>query len=383
MGCNSGLRITKETAYSGRGLEVGPNVQYRVRCADSFLESRLVLVADDQSFRQTPRYLDPRSIHHINNKHTKRVTIIAPRPPPQVLGTTLIAPPPPAPDPFLASSSDPSRFVPFEPEKSFPDKLAELEFEEGTDYRSIAGLVKPSDFEDPTAESDEDDVFAGAGITGGESQDEYLKRKNLEFDRALRESPGDVEMWISFVDFQDEVALSSFVGGSAKRALSKQERTSTSEIKMSILDRALAIEGNRDSEPLLLAYLKAASEVWDPKKVLARWGETLRSYPTLTGLWIEYVSWRQTSWSNFAVREVVEVFEESFKVLAGAAEKEKIGSNGASKSSRRARILISPFLDIAGREMLEGNAVYLFLRCCLMLRQAGAFKSLPSLRSNP
>lgn len=31
VGFNSGLRITKETAYTGRGLEVGPLAQYRVR----------------------------------------------------------------------------------------------------------------------------------------------------------------------------------------------------------------------------------------------------------------------------------------------------------------------------------------------------------------
>mgnify|MGYP001583753094 FL=1 len=242
-------------------------------------------------------------------------------------------------DPFLASSLDPTRFVPFESEQSVPDKLAQLEFEEGTDYRSIAGLVKPADLE-PADESEEDDLFGGAGITGGESQDDYLKRRNLELDRALRESPKNVALWLEFVDFQDEVALTSFMGGSAKRALSKVERTSTSEIKLSILDRALAVAGNQDSEALLLAYLRAASDVWDPKKVLYRWGETLRSHPKLTGLWIEYVSWRQTSWANFGVREVVEVFEESFRVLVAAAEKEELGSNGESRIGRLALIPI-------------------------------------------
>lgn len=214
--------------------------------------------------------------------------------------------------------------MPFDVEKSTAEKLANLEHEDGQDYRSIAGLVKASDL----ADEDEDDVFGGLGIVGGESQDDYLKRRNLEFDRALRDDPTNVDLWIEFVDFQDEVSLSSFIGTATKRALSKAERTSTSEIKLSILDRALAVERNRASEPLLLAYLRAAAEVWDAKKVLNRWSETLRSHPTLTGLWIEYVSWRQTNWVNFGVREVIEVFEESFKVLGAAAEKEQINSEG-------------------------------------------------------
>lgn len=215
-----------------------------------------------------------------------------------------------------------------------------LEFEDGQEYRSIAGLIKPADLEG-VSDEEGDDVFSGLGITGGESREQYLKRRNIELDKALRLSPKDVKMWLEFVDFQEEVAQLSFVGGSSKRALSAAERTSTSEIKLSILDRAIGVAGNECSELLLLAYLRAASEVWDPKKVLSRWGETLRSHPKLTGLWIEYVSWRQTSWVNFGVREVVQVFEESFKVLTTAAEQETIGSPGESNLGRRALVLIS------------------------------------------
>jgi len=168
------------------------------------------------------------------------------------------------------------------------------------------------------------------GISGGESQDEYLKRRNIELDRALRDDPKNVDGWIEFVEFQDEVAQRSFVGSSlsSKRALSQNERTSTAEIKMAILVRALATEGNEGSERLLLAYLKAAAQVEDPKKVLERWKDTLRDHPELTGLWIEYVSWRQTSWVNFSVKDVVEVFEECLDVLMLAMLREDIGSTG-------------------------------------------------------
>ncbi|GAA6058551.1 hypothetical protein JCM10212_006990 [Sporobolomyces blumeae] len=327
LGLNDGLRITRDTAHTGRGVEIAPLNRYK-----------------------TPRYIDPASARHLNDKNAKRVALMPRRPPPrQILGESPGPPPPPS----LPSDDVDALFISFLPEKSEAEKLEALEHEEGAEYRSIAGAVKPSDLD--SGSDDDDDLFGGLGVSGGESQDEYLKRRNVEIDRALRDDPSNVAGWLEFVDFQDEVAQSSFVGSSTsasyKRALSKNERTSTAEIKLAILRRALDTPGNEESEPLLLAYLKAAALVEDPKKILQRWKETLKEHPSLTGLWIEYVSWRQTSWVNFAVNDVVEVFEECLDVLMLAMLREDVGST-----------------DL---EVIEGNAIYLFLRLCLMLRQAG------------
>jgi hypothetical protein len=198
----------------------------------------------------------------------------------------------------------------------------------------VSGLVKPSDLSAITAsDDDEDSDFDGLGISGGESQADYLRRRNLEIDRALRDSPSNVDLWIEFVNLQDEVAQSSFTGAtsssSAKRALSGAERASTSTIKLSILEKALsAAPGNGSNEKLLLAQLEASAEVEDAKAVLKRWKAALKEHPQLTGLWIEYVSWRQTEWATFEVKEVVEVFAESLEVLVEAMEREEPGSGG-------------------------------------------------------
>ena len=149
---------------------------------------------------QTPRYTDPRSAQHATSRHTKRLAILAP-PPPAALGSTLNLSTPI--DPFLATSSDPSRFVAFEPERSFPDVLATLEHEDGQDYRSISGLLKPSDLDDP--ESDlEDALYDGLGIDGVESHAAALRRRTIELDRSLRDSPTDVLAWLAFVEFQED-----------------------------------------------------------------------------------------------------------------------------------------------------------------------------------
>ncbi|BGP44730.1 hypothetical protein JCM10450v2_000544 [Rhodotorula kratochvilovae] len=324
LGLNEGLRITRETAYTGRGVEIAPLNRFR-----------------------TPRYTDSSSFRHLTDKNTKRL-ILRPRQTPRVLGEPATSSPPA--DPFLTSTTDDtSEFVAFDRERTTAEKLEQLEHEEGTDYRSVAGLIKPADLAE--ASDTEDDLFSGLGISGGESHAERLRRRNLELDRALRSDPRDIPRWLEFVALQDEIAQSSFSGGGAKRALSKAERASTSEVKLAILARALAVPENASAEELLLAQLRAAAEVEDAQAVLKRWKDALREHPGLTGLWTEFVGWRQTTWAAFSVKDVVKVFEESFEVLVGAMDREEPGSNA--------------------REMFEGNAIYLFLRLCLMLRQAG------------
>ncbi|KAK4054854.1 hypothetical protein OIV83_000778 [Microbotryomycetes sp. JL201] len=354
LGLNDGLRITKETAYTGRGVEVAP-----IRnCQASETRPGRVKSKLTPCDLQTPRYIDSRAARHMINKHVKTIRLqLKPKEPLRpVLGEAvdvdqLLE----SKDPFTDDSVDPSRFVPFEPEPSVEDKIAALEHEEGQDYRSVAGKVRAEDLAHiKDFESDEgidDDEFAGLGVSGGESQHELFKRRNTECDRAVRANPKDVRKWIEFADLQDEIARHTFFGTSTTRAFSKAERASTSEIKLSILERALAVEGNAGSEQLILAHLKAAADLWDPARVLQRWSSMLRSNPNLTGLWIEYVSWRQTTASNFSVKGIIDVFAECFEVLTAAMDKEHFRSQK--------------------REELEANCLYLFLRMCIMLRQAG------------
>ncbi|KAM0754939.1 DUF1740-domain-containing protein [Meredithblackwellia eburnea MCA 4105] len=337
IGLNSGMRITRESAYTGKDLQVGANTTYR-----------------------TPRYVDSRAARHTTDRYIKRVKLIAPKKQPQILGVSnelsAVATTDASEDPFLPSMDDGDRFVSFDVERSFAEKLSTTEFEQGQEYRSISGQLKTSDLELGRFANDveEDEDFAQLGIEGGESQDDYIKRRNIEIDRQLRQEPENVNLWIEFVDFQDEVILSSSIndGGSNNRKMNKEERASTSEIKLSILNRALgAAPSNSSSEKLLLLFLRTAGQLWDSPTLLAKWRETLAEHPHLTGLWVEYVGWRQTTWAGFGVREVLEVYVECLGVLGNKAENAERGS--------------------ADRENLEGNSIYLFLRCCLMLRQAG------------
>lgn len=253
---------------------------------------------------QTPRYTDHLSARHLVGKGVKRLALLPSRGIERVLDD----------DPFGNADS----FVELGKSRSFEEKAAELEHEPGQDYRSVAGKFKPAEL----PESD-DEVF-GVGDDEGETPEERIRQRNIDYDRATRSKPKDIKLWLTFVDFQDEVSMatSAFRGNASHtRLMSQVERASACDVKLSILTRALAAEGNGDSEELLLAYMNSAAQLWDSDKLMKTWKKTLKANPTLTGLWIEFVRWRQTNFDTFDVEECVRVYADCLRLLSrGAAD---------------------------------------------------------------
>lgn len=245
---------------------------------------------------QTPRYVDPRSFSHLNSRQLKRVILLVPS-----LSRSL--------DPFLPDSEvvDSSRYIPLLPEESIAAKLDSLEFEKDQDYRSIAGIIKPTDLNEGEEQLDTDFDVGGQD---GESTEEIMKKKLIEFDRAVRKDPSDISKWIEFVDFQEAVSLAASGG-----RFSGTERTSTTEIKLSILDRAFTYSQNKRSIQLILVYLKTIEEIWTSKRVMDKWLKFLEEHSQELDLWIEYINYRQGNSSTFNVRDVVDIYTDCFKIL--------------------------------------------------------------------
>ncbi|SCV68709.1 BQ2448_830 [Microbotryum intermedium] len=322
VGLNEGLRITRDTAYTGRGVEIGPLRKFR-----------------------TPRYSDSRSARHMLDKDFRRISLVAKS------GEQ------PRRDPFAEREN----IVSFEREHTFDELMQGLEYEEGTDYRSIAGQIKPSDLsaaapgekqnsvvnEDISSSQNE---FDQLGVTGGESESQYMLRRNIELDKALRDDPKNVKLWLEFVEWQDHVALSASGASRWRTALSRVERRSTAQVKLAVVERALKADpANVEDERLVLKLLQLAEEVEDTPTITKRWKKVLEEQPTMTSLWVRYVGWRQTDGTSFEVGSVVDTFVECFETL-----------------QRRADLAATP----QERDMIDANMVYLFLRLCLMLRQA-------------
>lgn len=236
--------------------------------------------------------------------------------------------------------------------KSAKDKVAALEHEEGQDYRSLAGQVKPTDVNeedewDELEENDEDEA---------ESFDDYLKRRNVEFDRHLHAHPNDTKSWLELVDFQDIVHnVISEDGTKASRKVQSQiSRRSIAEIKLAILERALSQAGNEEATDLRLAMLKYGSDLWDTKELMKRWMELLRLKPEEMEVWLDYLTFRQTNATSFSVQEVVDVYADCLQRLAKFILRNPRGSRGETNLAQHLSCLITESCcssSQAGREL--------------------------------
>ncbi|KAI9260144.1 NRDE-2, necessary for RNA interference-domain-containing protein [Sporodiniella umbellata] len=228
-------------------------------------------------------------------------------------------------DPFTLSTS----FVqletaPTRKTKSDHESLLSL----GVDYRSLEGnreRVRESE-----EESEEEE---------GESYNESIRRQTIEFNQKLDKAPHDVALWLAFIDFQEK-SVEGLDGSKTGGA-----QTSMNEVKLSIFDKALS--HNPEDERLILAYLACGAKRWDTLTLLKEWDQQLKRCPDSIQLWSEYINTRQTNFASFSFSECCRVFEDALGLLQKQMGKESL------------------------RESIECLCVYVVLRACLMMQEAG------------
>jgi len=214
------------------------------------------------------------------------------------------------------------------------------------DYRSIETPKKPGDVENIIAQEED---------TVGESFDEYVKRRTIELNRQLDENPYQAKLWLEFIAFQDTASAGlNSAAGKGSTAKSKATKASLAEVKLSIFEKAL--EKNPGCEELLLPYMRCASEIWDTKTILTKWDSILQENTNSIQLWTEYVNFRQTSFSSFSFQQCLQVFEDCLSGLRNIIRRLE---NDKSRDT------------YSEREDAESIMIYVFLRCCLFLKQSG------------
>lgn len=186
--------------------------------------------------------------------------------------------------------------------------------------------MKPSDVN----EDDQWDEIEDNQEEDAESFDDYLKRRNVEFERHLRANPNDTKAWLDLVDFQDIVhnVANDSTTKSSKKAISQISRRALAEIKIAILQRALEKPGNEEATDLHMALMKHGGDIWDTKELMRRWMELLRSKPEEMEVWLEYLTFRQTNATVFSVQEVVDVYADCMQRIAQSILRNPRGSRG-------------------------------------------------------
>ncbi|WVW82554.1 hypothetical protein I302_104565 [Kwoniella bestiolae CBS 10118] len=209
------------------------------------------------------------------------------------------------------------------------------------------------DIHQPEEQEDYELEAIQAAIGSYSTLEEEVRKETIETEQYLKSHPRDIDRWIMYS--QLHLRLSPDLTAKSELSQISTKTRAEAEVTLSILSRALdAEENNFNSTKLHLAYLKAAEQFWPNEKVTNRWKNVLRELSEkidqvdMMDLWLGYITWREGNGfgkGDGGVDEVVDVYEECIGRL-------KENYQGDTQA-------------------MEENLVYLFLRACLFLKQAG------------
>ncbi|XP_075470675.1 nuclear exosome regulator NRDE2 isoform X2 [Ascaphus truei] len=178
-----------------------------------------------------------------------------------------------------------------------------------------------------------------------------LMERVEEYNRRTRENPEDIQTWMEFVSFQDELIFQPSMYSTSKGEMERHRKSVRLllEKKVSILEKA--IERNQGSMELKLARLRLCGEFWEAPSLLKEWQKLIFLHPNNPQLWLKYLLLCQSQFSTFSVSKVNGIYGKCLSTLAGVQD----GS-----------MLSHP--PLPGTE----SCMYaVFLQQCHFLRQAG------------
>lgn len=174
-----------------------------------------------------------------------------------------------------------------------------------------------------------------------ESFEDYLLRRTREFNEQTRARPHDVDLWMRFVRFQDELV----------RMQKRRNTTAIIEKKEAIFERAL--QHNPRNAVLVSAYLNLLQELKSSHEIDIIWQEKLSLIPDNAQLWTEYIVFKKAShfadFSTSGMRPVYVKAIQSLMVLKG-----RISANDVMNTSRIEQDMLRMFFDAANFEMQSG-----------------------------
>ncbi|XP_029982132.1 protein NRDE2 homolog isoform X2 [Sphaeramia orbicularis] len=181
-----------------------------------------------------------------------------------------------------------------------------------------------------------------------------LAGRTEEFNRRLREQPDNIQLWIEFIKYQDELSATAFGGEEEHKANNPAEHHKSSyravlEKKLSIAERAVAT--NPGCIALQLERLKICQELWESSALAKEWKKLVFLHPNSAPLWREYLLFTQSYFSTFTVSKVNSAYGKCLSTLSAV---------------RDGSMVSHPALPGVEEDMLD-----IFTQQCHFLRQAG------------
>ncbi|XP_063295561.1 nuclear exosome regulator NRDE2 [Pelobates fuscus] len=182
-------------------------------------------------------------------------------------------------------------------------------------------------------------------------RDTGVLTKIEDYNKKIREAPGDIQTWMEFVSFQDELIRHPSMYSTSEGELGSHRMSVKLilEKKLSILERA--IESNPGSTELKLSRLKLCEEFWEAAALQKEWKKLVFLHPNDPQLWQKYLLFSQSQFSSFSVSKVNGIYGKCISTLAAVQD-------GCMHSH--------PALAETERSMYD-----VFIQQCHFLRQAG------------
>ena len=136
-------------------------------------------------------------------------------------------------------------------------------------------------------------------------RDDATDRRAEQYNRRLRESPNDVDLWLEFARFQD----------GRDDAAAAVTRSVRDEIRAAVFERALA--ANPTSVRLALARIAAHRDAWDGERTRAEWRRVAFAFPNEPLMWRDRLRDAATEFGHFSVGGVLKLYAKCFKCLDG------------------------------------------------------------------
>ncbi|CAN0107574.1 unnamed protein product [Bubo scandiacus] len=177
-----------------------------------------------------------------------------------------------------------------------------------------------------------------------------LMAKVEEHNKKVRENPRDINAWMEFVSFQDELMRGpSPYASKGEQEIRRKSLKLILEKKLAILERA--IESNPGNVDLKLARLKLCTEFWEPPALIKEWQKLIFLHPNNPALWKKYLLFCQSQFTTFSVSKINSLYGKCLTTLAAVQD----GS-----------MVSHPLLPGTEEAMLA-----IFIQQCHFLRQAG------------
>jgi hypothetical protein len=162
--------------------------------------------------------------------------------------------------------------------------------------------------DEPSAETATEDNFK-------ETLSERMKRRTEEFSRCLREDPYDIQMWLDFVKFQDDVIQCELAAERDTGAKSNKGKKHVFlvEKKQAVIDKA--VEKNPSNVKLQLCKLELCSDLQDSETLMKEWEKLVLNHVGDVSLWREFLLFVQSAFSRFSVSKVIKQYTRCMRIL--------------------------------------------------------------------